>query len=108
MNGIDWEGELFSPLMQTFGDPITFMPVVGVPEEGLGTLNESHEDLSILDDDAHVSAFAVSLGVNRADFLQAPKQGDKVLIHSSGETYMVRDTQPNGHGHILLLLNFDH
>ena len=49
-----------------------------------------------------------TLGVRVAAFPPGvlPLQGDSVLIVATGETYLVRDAEPDGHGHCKLLLEY--
>ncbi len=107
MAGIDWEGKLLSPLMKLVGVPIVFTPALGVAVNLNGIFNEAHEEVTLLDD-VPASTVSPAVGVNRSDLNQDPLQGDMVTIESTGETYVIRDVQPDGHGHILLLLNFHH
>ena len=109
MSGIDWDQHVLGPQMEVFGKPIIFKPVVGAPKEIKGLFNESHEEVGLIDD-IPTSTLTPALGVNTSDFLpdQQPKQGDLVTINETGDTYIIRDVQPDGHGRILLLLNYHH
>ncbi|WP_157218675.1 head-tail joining protein [Flavisphingomonas formosensis] len=114
---IDWDALVLSPVMAIFGEGDgtdaslpTYMPAAG----GSFALADAVFDREYLavttnDDGSENATRKPILGVRLARFAEAgvggPVQNDKVLIPSVGITYIVREVQPDGHGHALLLLN---
>lgn len=114
---IDWDAEVLDPVMAVFGegDPASpgtwplFLPRSGNPFR----LSHAVFDAEYLDaettpgDDTGQTSRRPVLGVRTALFTAQglwPRQNDRVTIPSTGKTYLVRDVQPDGHGHAKLML----
>lgn len=104
---------LGAPIYDDNGDPVgtfgTAYAAVGVFDEqfievtpeGKGPFS-STEALDLGAPGGITGAMPV-LGVQLSAMQTAPAQGDKVTIN--GTAYLVREVQPDGHGHAKLLLN---
>lgn len=113
---IDWDAVVLAPAMAIFGprpglDPPTYWPKAAIGTDGFITLADAVFDEGftavILEDGAQVSTVMPCLGVRMAHFADLPgepQQGGQAHIPGFG-TYVVRDAQPDSHGHCLLLLN---
>lgn len=110
---IDWDAELLGPVMGLFGEgdsadastwPI-YSPAGGAPFALAGAVfdREFLEVTTNADGSDNTSRRPV-LGVRVSLFPSPPVQGDLVRIPSVGLTYIVREVQPDGHGHAKLML----
>lgn len=105
---IDWDKEVLAPVMQVFGEDLLplYAPRDGAPFLLSCAVFDS-EYLEISDmsgDTAGQSTQRPVLGVRLSLFASPPAQNDTVTIPSTGKTYVVRDVQPDGHGHAKLML----
>jgi hypothetical protein len=110
---IDWDAVVLSPVMAIFGEgsgDVTYYPLATIGSAGFGladaVFDEAHT-VTLMDGDQPVSTVMPCLGVRQAlfaDYAGEPTQGAQVRITGKG-LYVVRDPQPDGHGHVLLLLN---
>lgn len=105
---IDWDALVLAPVMGIFGEdqaPV-YTPRVGsafaLPD---AVFDRQHLVVAIGEDGGEVSSRMPVLGVRLARFPAPPVQGDRVTIPAIAATYLVRDVQPDGHGHAKLLLN---
>lgn len=110
---IDWDAELLGPVMSVFGEGMPGVPSTwptyypaGRPSFQLpdAVYDEQYHRVVEQGDGSEISTLAPVLGVREILFDRAPRQGDRVRIPSAGKTYRVTDAQPDGHGHILLIL----
>ena len=112
--GIDWDAEVLSPVMELFGEGIpgddtdwpTYTPKGLAPfklADAVFDAEYEHVDVTPADGTVSTSRRPV-LGVRRSLFPRPPAQSDTVYIPASGKTYIVRDVQPDGHGHDKLML----
>lgn len=113
---IDWDALVLGPVMGIFGE--------GVPDDatkaswplytprGLAAFrladavfDAEYEQVDVNPGDGTVSTSRRPvLGVRRSLFPRPPAQNDAVFIPKTGKTYVVRDVQPDGHGHDKLML----
>lgn len=110
---VDWDTELLAPVMAVFGEGTpgvpsswpTFRPLSGpvfqLPD---AVFDEEYKRVVELADGSTQSLSAPVLGVREILFPVPPQQGDTAFIPSKGQLYAVADVQPDGHGHILLIL----
>lgn len=110
---IDWDAELLQPVMAVFGEGVptapaswpTYTPRRGPAFQLAGAVfDEQYRRLVEQGEGSEVSTSTPVLGVRASLFAIDPAQGDRVLIPSNGKTYRIADVQPDGHGHILLIL----
>lgn len=110
---IDWDAELLAPVMAVFGegqatDPLswpTYHPQGGLAFQLPGAVfDEQYQRTVALGDGDQASTQHPVLGVRASLFLNGPKQGDIVTIPSTGKAFGIADVEPDGHGHILLIL----
>ncbi|MDE3022256.1 MAG: hypothetical protein KGI54_10385 [Pseudomonadota bacterium] len=102
---IDWDSHVLSGCMDVFGEPVTYMPASGGSFPVTGVFNAAWKELSLIDDGSGVNTVRPVLGVRASQFSSVPVQGDKLSVASVNTTYVVRDVNPDSHGHINLLLN---
>lgn len=111
---IDWDRLVLAPVMGLFGegqasDQSTW-PIYtprGLAPFALAdaVFDAEYEQVDVNPEDGSASTSRRPvLGVRAALFPRLPAQGDTVLIPSTGKTYVVRDVQPDGHGHAKLML----
>ncbi|HEX7693916.1 MAG TPA: hypothetical protein VF409_05470 [Sphingomonas sp.] len=109
---IDWDDLVLGPVMGIFGEDAAGagLPVYtprGLPAFMLAdaVFDAQYEQVIVSDDSQTTTSRRPVLGVRLSLFLaRPPQQNDTVLIPATGKTYVVRDVQPDGHGHALLLL----
>jgi hypothetical protein len=108
---IDWDGLVIGPCFDVFAQPVTYRPLTGAPFAITGVFDREYLGVTILDSDVASSTRKPILGVQLSQFTAAgaagPKQNDKVQIVNRPETFvfLVRNVQPDGHGHAVLELN---
>jgi hypothetical protein len=107
---IDFDAVVLGPVMGIFGGEITYYPASALGRTGL-TLPDAVFDeaylVVTLDGDVEVSTVMPVLGVRTAHFSAMagePARNGQVEIPGHG-AYVVRDVQPDGQGHALLMLN---
>lgn len=110
---IDWDAILLAPVMGVFGEGIPAVPSswpIYTPAGGIGfPLEDAVFDRAyavvVLDGDgSEVTSRKPCLGVRRSLFAADPKQDDTVFIPSVPGSFIVKDVQPDGHGHVKLIL----
>lgn len=113
---IDWDAELLGPVMDAFGegssiDPAswpTYTPRGGAAFQLQGAVfDRAYTEIVLDGDGSEITNRRPCLGVRAALFDArgiAPMQGDTVFIPSVALTYIVKDVQPDGHGHAKLIL----
>lgn len=110
---IDWDDFVLTPLMGIFGEGVPAVEAslpFYTPRGRAGfrlpdaVFDEQYRRVVEQGDGSEVSTSTPVLGVRASLFAIDPAQGDRVLIPSSGKTYRIADVQPDGHGHILLIL----
>jgi len=111
---IDWDALVLGPVMGIFGEGVsvddTTWPLY-TPRRLPGfrladaVFDEQYEQVDVNPDDGTTSTTHLPvLGVRVSLFPRPPAQNDKVMIPSTGKTYVVRDAQPDGHGYAKLML----
>jgi hypothetical protein len=110
---IDWDAELLGPLMAVFGEGTenapsswpTYTPAGGSAFQlADAVFDQAYQRVVELAEGVQGTAQSPVLGVRAILFAVPPKQGDSVYIPSVDTTFAVADIQPDGHGHILLIL----
>jgi len=108
---IDWDGLVLAPVMGVFGEgAATGLPIYtprGLPAFALAdaVFDAEYEQVDVNPDDGTASTSRRPvLGVRVSLFPRPPAQSDSVRIPSTGKNYVVRDVQPDGHGHAKLML----
>ena len=106
---MDFDALVLGPCMGIFGSPTVYQPNDGSASFPLtGVFDRFHAEITFDDSTgAPISTMRPILGVRASDFPagMTPGQGDKVTV--AGETYLVMDKQPDGQGHVLLILKID-
>ncbi|MGI4764565.1 MAG: head-tail joining protein [Janthinobacterium lividum] len=110
---IDWTAEVLGPVMAVFGEGLasvpeswpTYFPTGGSAFQLPGAVfDEQYQRVTELDDGSTATSKHPVLGVIASLFPSPPRKGDKVLIPSVPQMFMVVNPEPDGHGHILLIL----
>lgn len=110
---IDWDELVLGPVMGIFGegqatDPSswpTYYPARGGSFQLEGAVYDSeYQKVTVLADGSTTTTRHPVLGVRERLFQVPPAQGEGVSIPSESMTFAVADVQPDGHGHILLVL----
>ena len=101
---INWDTLVLKPLQGVFGEPVTFLPAVGLPLAVFGIFDEAYREVDLAGGMAVTTEHPV-LGIRTSDFPVLPLQGDRVIVLSKGITYVIREVQVDGHGAAKLLLN---
>lgn len=106
---IDFDTLALAPAMTAFGEPATLLPKSGgaaVPF--VGTFFSASRDEKIDRDGNLISTNHPALGTQLAQFAAVPaplpRQGDQVLLASSGITYAIIDTKLDGIGGLHLMM----
>ena len=113
---VDWDGLVLGPCMATFGDTVTYTPAAGQPVQITGVFDEeylevtpmgagpfSSTELLSLGAPGGITSARPVLGVQLSQFQVPPVQGDTLVVR--GDSYIVKEVQPDGHGGAKLLLN---
>lgn len=103
---IDWDAHVIAPLMAVFGEPVLYQPAGGTAFAISGVYDEAYHDIQAISDSPEINTTMPVVGVRVADFPNAPRQGDKLVIVRTSEQFTVKDVRPDGHGEAKLLLNF--
>lgn len=101
---IDFDSLVLGPLAGIFGQSVTYT-VPNTPSfTMLGVFDRAYVEVNFDDQGAPVSTTRPVLGVQTSAFPAglAPAQGDTVTI--GADSFEVVDTQPDSHGHVLLML----
>ena len=102
---IDWDSELLGPVMAVFGELAVYTPRTGSPISiPDAVFDEEVADVQVGEDGQVSSQRKPLLGVRSHWFASPPLQSDRVTIMRTGTTYIVRDSQADGHGWIRLEL----
>jgi hypothetical protein len=113
---IDWDRLVIGPTVAIFGDQVRYstrgrsFDITGVFDEQYLGMNPIAGGFTLGDPGAITTAMPV-LGVQLSQFTEKgaePAQGDVFEMRSglhAGEVYEIKEVQPDGHGHALLLLN---
>jgi hypothetical protein len=102
---IDWDKTVIGPLMKVFGEAVTYAPAIGLPFPIIGVFDEAYRGIALASGTEVPSVMPV-LGVRMAEFTAMPKRGDQLTVVRTGEVFVVKEVDPDGHGEIKLLLNF--
>lgn len=104
---IDWDAAVLAPLLSVFGEDVqpTYMPAAGGSFPIDGVFDRPFKGLVIeADGEPGFATRKPVIGVRLAQFAADPVKGDKILIPSVPETYVVSDVRPDGKGWALLEL----
>ena len=100
---IDWSSLVLGPVIGVFGQPAVYTqagtnyPLSGVFDEAYASVDVSSGQ--------PVTTWSPCFGFNVSDLPVTPRQKDRLTITATGQTYIVRNVQPDGHGWCRLLLN---
>lgn len=102
---IDWQHHVIAPTVDVFGQPAIYHSQSGTAYPITGVFDEAYYELKSIDNDT-VSVGSVSpvLGICAAALPITPQQNDQLTINN--QRYRIKKVQQDGHGHILLLLNY--
>lgn len=104
---IDWDGLVLQPTMAVFGQTVVYTPAGGTAFTLVDAVfDDAYHPLQPIEDGTAMTTELPVLGVRLSEFPTGvtPLQGDSVVITALGITYKVRDVEPDGHGHVKLLL----
>lgn len=103
---IDWDAMVLTPLNSVFGEEITYIPSsTRTAVTVSGVFDEGYTQIDSIGEGVGASTVSPVLGVRAADFTATPRQRDELVRVKTGRRYVVKDVQPDSHGHIKLLLN---
>jgi hypothetical protein len=103
---IDWDSLVVGPLQGIFGEPVTYMPLVGGSFPISGVFDDAYlKDVMFDDASSGVTEVSAVLGVQLSQFSSPPVQNDQLLIQSTGATYVVRESRVDSRGGSKLLLS---
>lgn len=102
---VDWDAQVLNPLIGIFGQPVIYTLQRGAAFTLNGVFDRYHTEVTLdPSQGVPVSTFKPVLGVRAADFPAntTPTPGDTLMVANA--KWLVTDTQPDGHGHIKLML----
>ncbi|CCD28655.1 Putative uncharacterized protein [Candidatus Glomeribacter gigasporarum BEG34] len=103
---IDWDDAVIAPVMDVFGEAVTYRPKDGAPFEITGILTEAYLEVDAVGDAVPMSGQQSRLNVRLSAFMEIePQPGDTLTVRRTGQTYWVREVRPDGHGGACLRLN---
>ncbi|WP_395391486.1 hypothetical protein WBP07_12680 [Novosphingobium sp. BL-8A] len=102
---IDWDDLVLGPTMGLFGDEVIYTPRGGTPVTiPDAVFDEESTDLQLDQDGQTSTQRRPVLGIRTSALPAPPQQSDRVQIVKTGKVYVVRESIPDGHGHVLLKL----
>jgi hypothetical protein len=106
---IDFDAVVLGPVMRIFGEepdkPVRYMPAAGGAFDlADAVFDDAYAGLVMQEGGPEVTTLQPVLGVRLALFPSPPLQDDQLYIPRVATTFLVRDVQPDGHGHAKLML----
>jgi hypothetical protein len=107
---IDFDALVLGPVMGIFGEDLAHGLPVYTPaghaafDLADAVFDDAYSALMLQDGAPETNTLEPVLGVRLALFPVPPAQNDEVYIPRVGITFIVRDVQPDGHGHAKLIL----
>lgn len=101
---IDWAAEVLGPVMAEFGEAIVYLPRHASPIPIADAVFDEESAEVQIGEDAQVSTQRKPVLGIRAALVPCAAQSDRVRIVRTGKTYVVKDVEPDGHGHLKLTL----
>lgn len=110
---IDWDAEILDPVMAVFGegDPAIDATLPLYTQSGNApfrlkgaVFDSAYRKVTDLASGDVATSTSPVLGVRASLFVVPPRVNDVVWIPSAGMNFGVVDVEPDGHGHILLIL----
>lgn len=101
---VDLDGTVLASCDDSWAEPVTYIPAAGAPTVTVGVFDPAYNKVVVVDG-LPVTQVMPVLGVRLSNLASVmPLQNDKLSVR--GSTYVVRDVQPDGHGHVRLELNW--
>src|SRR5260364_288171 len=92
---IDWDDAVIAPVMDVFGEAVTYRPKDGAPFEITGILTEAYLEVDAVGDAVPMSGQQSRLNVRLSAFMEIePQPGDTLTVRRTGQTYWVREARP--------------
>lgn len=108
---VDWDSLVIGPVVDTFGDPVTYSrngavvgTIYGVFDQEYMEINPIGGRIDEIGLPGNVSSSRPVFGVQISKMPIAPAQGDQITLQS-GASFVVREVRPDNHGWAKLLLN---
>ncbi|WP_261803295.1 hypothetical protein [Variovorax sp. PAMC26660] len=101
---VDWDALVLGPVHGVFAEPVVYLPKGGSPTTTEGIFDEAYREVDLAGGMAVTTETPV-LGIRLSAFPQTPQQDDQITVGRTGVTYVIRETQLDGHGAAKLLLN---
>lgn len=106
---VDWDDLVIGPVVDEFGDPVTYILSTGSIITVTGVFDSEYLDLNAISPEqlglpGNITAARPVLGVQLSQFTSPPIQGDNLTL-ASGAAYSVMEVRADGHGWAKLLLN---
>lgn len=102
---IDWDKMLLGPVINVFGEGVLYTPRAGASFDVTLVYDEANKDLDLAGGTGVNTSNPLASG-RLSDFPAQPQQGDTLLIKRTGESFVVKDVETDGHGAVKLMLNF--
>jgi hypothetical protein len=102
---IDWDKVLLGPVINVFGEGVLYTPQAGASFDVTLVYDEANKDLDLAGGTGVNTSNPLASG-RLSDFLTQPQQGDMLMIKRTGESFVVKDVETDGHGAVKLMLNF--
>ena len=102
---INLDKNVLGPLMSVFGEPVTYIPAIGIPFGISGVFDEAYHEVDLASGIGITTDMPV-LGVQLSMFPAQPRQGDQITVTRLGATFVVKEVRPDGHGWAKLMLNY--
>ncbi|MEA2756949.1 MAG: hypothetical protein QOJ54_3238 [Aliidongia sp.] len=88
-----------------FGVPATYLPATGGTIRIIGIYDDAYDDVSIDGAGSRIVTTSPVLGMQPGDLPAPPLRGDRLIVQSTGETFIVKEVRPDSHGWAQLMLN---
>lgn len=106
---IDWNQAVIGPLTKVFGEACAYTMGNGTSFPITAVFDEAYLGVSVaggVEVTTEIPVLGVQLSQFPTGYRADEAQGDTVTINRTGETFVVKEGRPDGHGHAKLMLTF--
>src|SRR5260363_102934 len=102
---IDWDDAVIAPVMDVFGEAVTYRPKDCAPFEITGILTEAYLEVDAVGDAVPMSGQQSRLNVRLSAFMEIePQPGDTLTVRRTGQTFFSPRDWPTWRGEYPLIL----
>lgn len=106
---VDWDSLVLAPLFGIFAEPIDYAPASGASSYRIAGVYDAQYHPIDPDTGVRLMSSAPMIGVRDTELAllgaPAPQQDDRMTVVRLGLMFVIREVQPDSHGHTRCLLN---